>query len=322
MRIVSGRKLEVPEAVYKKVITLGEAGQIWLDNLDDLIQRLERDWKIKVGKALNGGSEAFVTEAVDEDNMEVILKIVMPVMAGNTVFEDEMKALTLVDGNGYVRLIKFDISRRTLLLERLGNSLRSLNLPIYTQIEIICRTLKRVWVHIPEQTQFSTGDNIFTVFSDLINELCKNINVSFSEETINKTLRVCEMCALAFNPKTAVLVHGDAHSGNLLQVTSTNDQTKYQFKLIDPDGIVCEPAYDLGVLMRERIDELLENPICFGRKRCEYISRLTSVGTKAIWEWGLIQSVATGLLLVKVGQEQEGMKLLEVADSWVGCNME
>jgi streptomycin 6-kinase len=319
---VSGRKLEVPEAVYKKVITLGETGQIWLDNLDDLIHGLERDWRIKVGKALSGGSEAFVAEAVDENNTEVILKIAMPVMPGNTAFENEVKALTLVDGKGYVRLLKFDIERRALLLERLGKSLRSLDLPSDTQIEIICRTLEKTWVHIPEQTQVFTGDGIFTEFRALIIELCKDANVSFSEETVNKALQYCESRAAVFDSERAVLVHGDAHSDNLLQVIPTNNQTPYQFKLIDPDGILCEPAYDLGVLMREWIDELLEDPIRLGCKRCEYISRLTNVNPKAIWEWGFIQCVATGLLLAKVGQEQEGSKLLTVADSWADGVME
>ena len=313
---MSSRKLEVPEAVYNKVTTLGQVGQTWLDNLDELVQGLERDWRIKVGKALNGGSEAFVAEAVGEDNTEVVLKIAMPAMPGNAAFENEVKALTLVDGNGYVRLLRFDINRRALLLERLGNSLGSLELPVNTQIKIICRTLEKTWVHIPEQTQCLTREGVFTLFRDLIGELCQDINVSFSEKTINKALQFCESRALAFDHMTAVLVHGDAHSGNLLQVTPRNDQTKYQFKLIDPDGILCEPAYDLGVLMREWIDELLEDPIGLGRKRCEYISRLTDVSPRAIWEWGFIQCVATGLLLAKVGQEQEGIKLLSVADAW------
>ena len=70
---MSSRKLEVPEAVYNKVTTLGEVGQTWLDNLDELVHGLERDWRIKVGKALNGGSEAFIAEAVGEDNTEVVL---------------------------------------------------------------------------------------------------------------------------------------------------------------------------------------------------------------------------------------------------------
>ena len=49
------------------------------------------------------------------------------------------------------------------------------------------------------------------------------------------------------NPAEFVLVHGDAHGNNTLQDLSEENA----FKLVDPDGIFYEKAYDLGVLMRE-----------------------------------------------------------------------
>lgn len=311
------RKLKVPGKVYKKVKTLGEIGQKWLDDLDDLINSLEEKWEIKVGRVLSGGSEAFVAEAITEDNRKFVLKIVMPAMSGNTIFERELRALILVDGNGYVSLIKFDEKLRALLLERLGLSLRSINPPINQQIEIICNILEKTWIDVSEPTQFTSEKSIFTEFCDLINDLYKDISIFSCEKTVHKALELCRSRALSFNPRDAVLVHGDAHSANLLQVNSDNKQGKFQFKLIDPDGIVCEPAYDLGVLMREWIDELVKNPVYIGSKRCQYISKLTNISPKAIWEWGLIQCVSTGLLLIKVGQKQEGIKLLNVANSWV-----
>jgi streptomycin 6-kinase len=86
--------------------------------------------------------------------------------------------------------------------------------------------------------------------------------------------------------------------------------------LIDPDGLIAEPAYDLAVLMREWTEELIPDPVRLGRKRCAYLSSLTGVGTRAIWEWGFLQCVATGLLLMKVGQEREGSRMIQVAEAW------
>ena len=51
-------------------------------------------------------------------------------------------------------------------------------------------------------------------------------------------------------------------------------------------------------------------------KNVELLSNLTDVENQLIWEWGLIQCVATGLLLVKTGQKQEGIKLLKIAELW------
>lgn len=70
--------------------------------------------------------------------------------------------------------------------------------------------------------------------------------------------------------------------------------------------------------MRKWPDELFDNPIILGEKRCELLSELTNVESRLIWEWGFIQCVATGLLLVKTGQKQEGIKLLNIAESWAG----
>jgi streptomycin 6-kinase len=47
-----------------------------------------------------------------------------------------------------------------------------------------------------------------------------------------------------------VLVHGDVHQLNALQHDGG-------FKLIDPDGLLAEAEYDLGVLMRGDPGELL-----------------------------------------------------------------
>lgn len=45
----------------------------------------------------------------------------------------------------------------------------------------------------------------------------------------------------------AVPVHGDVHQWNALQARSG-------FKLIDPDGLLAEAEYDMGVLMHEGPD--------------------------------------------------------------------
>ena len=50
----------------------------------------------------------------------------------------------------------------------------------------------------------------------------------------------------ALGPGSFVLVHGDPHGGNALRTLAGDG-----YKLIDPDGLWYEKAYDLGVLLRE-----------------------------------------------------------------------
>ena len=49
----------------------------------------------------------------------------------------------------------------------------------------------------------------------------------------------------------AVLVHGDVHQWNALEAADG-------FKLVDPDGLLAEAEYDLGIIMREDPLELLD----------------------------------------------------------------
>jgi streptomycin 6-kinase len=51
--------------------------------------------------------------------------------------------------------------------------------------------------------------------------------------------------------------------------------------------------------------------------RCRLLSHLTSVPTGPIWEWGFVERVSTGLLLLSVGDE-EAREVLAVAEALVG----
>ncbi|QGK69973.1 hypothetical protein GIY23_10960 [Allosaccharopolyspora coralli] len=65
------------------------------------------------------------------------------------------------------------------------------------------------------------------------------------------------------------------------------------FKLIDPEGLLAEPEYDLGVLMREDPVALLQGD---PHARAQWLAARTGCDATAIWEWGVLERVATGLL--------------------------
>ncbi len=307
------RIITVSDSVRQKVATLGEEGLRWLASLGDLIGEVEREWQVIVGPSLEGGTEAYVAEARTRDGSEVILRVAIPEINGNTVLANEVTALTVADGHGYVRLLRSDLRRRALLLERLGIPLREMGYSTRVQIDIICTTLRGSWVHIPPGSGLPSGASMAAWLSTFIADLWEHLDRPCSQRAFDKALSFAQSRARAFDPESAVLVHGDAHNVNTLQDLS---QTPCSFKLIDPDGLVAEAAYDLGVLMREWIDELVADPVRRSRERCAYLSHLTGTDTRAIWEWGFIQCMSTGLFLIQVGQERSGIQMLKVADTW------
>lgn len=75
--------------------------------------------------------------------------------------------------------------------------------------------------------------------------------------------------------RSAVLVHGDVHQWNALEA-------KQGFKLVDPDGLLAEAEYDLGILMREDPTELLDGD---PRRRAHWLAARCGLDAAAIWEW-------------------------------------
>ena len=108
----------------------------------------------------------------------------------------------------------------------------------------------------------------------------------------------------AHDDERAVLVHGDVHVWNALEAPSG-------FKLVDPDGLLAEAEYDLGIIMREDPVELLDGD-AFDRAR--WLATRTGLDATAIWEWGVVERISTGLLATRVELQPVGRQMLAAAD--------
>jgi streptomycin 6-kinase len=122
------------------------------------------------------------------------------------------------------------------------------------------------------------------------------------EETLSDHALTCaSRRGDAHRDEKAVLVHGDVHQWNALEGAGG-------FKLVDPDGLLAEPDYDLGIIMRE---DPLEGDL---RERSRWLASETGLDEAAIWEWGVAERVSTGLLCVRVGLEAVGRDMLAAAE--------
>ena len=77
-------------------------------------------------------------------------------MDGFAPFEQELETLRFAGGDPYAELIRHDVSRRSLLLERLGPPLASLGWPSARQLAMVASTLARGWRRVPAG-QLPTG---------------------------------------------------------------------------------------------------------------------------------------------------------------------
>ena len=77
------------------------------------------------------------------------------------------------------------------------------------------------------------------------------------------------------------------------------------------DGLLAEPEYDLGIIMREDPLDLLDND---PRERARWLAAHTGLDAVSIWEWGVVERVSTGLLGTKVGLQPVSRQMLAAAD--------
>ena len=74
---------------------------------------------------------------------------------------------------------------------------------------------------------------------------------------------------------------------------------------------MAEPEYDLGIIMREDPVELMSGD---PHRRARWLADRTGLDATAIWEWGVVERVSTGLLATKVGLQPVGRQMLQAAD--------
>ena len=291
--------IRVPEVVRQKAFAVG-AGR-WLDDLPLLVATVEQDWAIAVGDAYSDSTEALVARATCADGTAAVLKLIVP-RSGDAA-ENEIAVLRLTGGEGCVRLLRDDAARGALLLERLGRSLYQLALPIRRRHEILCSTAARVWRPAPG-CGLPTGAEKARWLADFIVATWEELDHPCSERAVDHALACARRRADAHREERAVLVHGDVHQWNALEAQDG-------FKLVDPDGLLAEPEYDLGIIMREDPLDLMQGD---AHERARWLAARTGLDASAIWEWGVVERVSTGLLGTRVGLQPVAREMLAAAE--------
>ena len=307
--------LEITEPVRLRALSEGPAGRAWLAGLADVVAELAAEWGLSIGRTLRGGTEAFVAAVTMADRRGAVLKVNRP---GRDPAAGELRTLLAARGRGYAEVYAHDRARGAMLLERLGPRLDDLGLPVDTQIAVLCATLREAWAPPPEGERFTTGAEKARDLGRFIEAAWLETGRPCSGRTVELALHYAELRRRAFGERDAVLAHGDAHAWNALRIPG---QSAERFRFVDPDGLVIERAYDLGVAMREWSEELLAgDPVALGRRRCRRLADLAGVDPEPIWQWGLIERTSTGLLGLKVGLDgARGM--LAVADAWANDSL-
>jgi streptomycin 6-kinase len=273
----------LPESFTREMLThYGEAVLPWIAQLPDLLAEYARRWALTIYSPFTNLTYNYLAPATRADGTAVVLKVCPPT---GDEFQPQAEALRLFGGHGMVQLLEADPTHQILLLERLlpGRLLTSLE-DDEQATSIAATVIRQMGEVVPGNYPFPTVYDWGKGFLRLRRHYqggCGPFPRALLEEA--ETL----FAELSVSMATPVLLHGDLHHDNILA------GQRQPWLAIDPKGLVGEPAYETGALLRNPLPQLLHYPEP-GRvlaRRVDQLAAELQLDRARIRGWGLAQSV-------------------------------
>jgi len=274
--------ITIPAPFARLIVELHEEkGRDWLARLPMILARGERRWSLTLGIPFPNLSFHFVVPAVRTDGTPVVLKAHAP----TGEFAEETRTLRLFDGHGMVRLLADSVEDEVVVLEYLrpGTSLREIKDDVQA-ISIAAAVMKRLWRPAPKNHMLATTAGWGKGFLRL-RQRYNGGNGPFPQALLEEAETL--FTELSASMAIPMLLHGDLHQDNILA------SERNGWIAIDPKGLVGEPAYETGAILRNFFPELLTmpDPQSVLARRIDQFAEELNVDRVRVRGWGLSQAV-------------------------------
>lgn len=272
----------IPESFARAMREVyGEAGEEWLCALPQLVEEYAERWSLQVLPHFAPLTYNYVAPAVRADGSEAVLKLGVP----NPEQACEPMALRLFAGSGSVRLLEAEPECGALLLERLrpGKTLETVEDDELATASA-AQVMRQLRVSAPADTTLPTVarwaqglDRLRARFNGRTGPLPPTL-FELAERLF------VELHASSAEP---VMLHGDLHHGNILSAQ------REKWLAIDPKGVIGEPAYETGALLRNPLPRLLQrdNPRRVLARRVDHLAEMLELDRERIVGWAVYQAV-------------------------------
>lgn len=258
---------------HSNIISIhGEKGKTWLQDLPDLVAQKASEFYLSDLKPFSNLTHNYLLSGFQGDTT-IILKLTLD----DEALKQEAFALKCFEDYGAVKVLVE--KNGMLLLERAmpGTSLKNY-FPNKEQesINIACKLMKRL-----HQASIPKTHN-FPHIRDWLLALDKDWDIP--HEYLEKARILARELLKTAAPD--VLLHGDLHHDNILQ----NDET---WVVIDPKGVIGEPAYEAAAFIRNPMLELLTHddaPSIF-HNRMTCFAEAFELPERRIFDWCFVQAV-------------------------------
>ncbi len=260
----------------------GEKGEAWLTELPELVSAISLRLDLRDLKEVKNLTYNYVLSGLQGDNA-IILKLGLD----HEALTREAFALKCFAGHGVVKVLAED--KGMLLLERVvpGISLKSyFRTNENESIEIACRVMKKLHqASIPKHHHFPHITDWLKAFDK---------DWSIPDVYLKKAREIRDQLLQTAEPD--VLLHGDLHHDNILQ-------TANNWVVIDPKGVIGEPAYEVAAFIRNPIPELLNHADAPNiiLNRITRFSELFELPSQRILDWCFVQAVLAWIWALEDG---------------------
>ncbi|GHO49348.1 aminoglycoside phosphotransferase family protein [Ktedonospora formicarum] len=260
----------------------GEDGAAWLERLPAILAACAERWDLEIEAPFANLSFHYVTRARRRsDNMPVVLKACSP----TNEFVLESSAIAHFEGHGMVRLLDTFPEHEVMLLEYITPG--ELLIQMEDDEEATRQAagvMRRLWRPVPERHKFPSVIDWGKGFQRLHAHYSDGYG-PFPRRMLDEAERT--FMDLLASMDTPVLLHGDLHHENILQ------SERELWLAIDPKGVIGEPAYEVGALLRNPLPGLLRrsDPRRVQERRVAILSEELGIDRERVRGWGFSQAV-------------------------------
>lgn len=288
---------QIPDEFAATILRLrGPSAREWLDRLPATLTEYAQRWSLTLGEPYAALSFNYVTRATRADGSPVVFKIGF---TDDTELRTEAAALAAYRGRGMVALLAADLDNAVLLLERIdpGTPLTTIE-DDDLATSVAANVMRCFWQPTPDRHNFPTVARWGLGFERHRQQFSGSgpiPNALFEQAaTLYRDLEA-SMAA-------PVLLHGDLHHENILAAT------RGPWLAIDPKGLVGEPAYETGAILRNPHEQLRTLPDArpLLARRIALLADALDLDHERIRGWGLAQAVLSAVWSLEDGDDTAG----------------
>ena len=236
--------MSYPGTLEQNIVGMhGAAGRVWLADLPRLVARYAEQWDCRFDDPFTNLSFNYVAPGERVDGTPVVLKLGYDAAA----ISQELAAVRLAGGRGMIELVAEDAANGAILLRRAMPGDTLIEYPDDEEaIRILARTMVALWQRPPADHPFPSIADWGGGFARMRERFDGGTGPLPTGLTTRAERIYTDLLATS---EVGVVLHGDLHHHNVLRDGEG-------WSAIDPKGVVGEPAFEVGALMRNRLPDL------------------------------------------------------------------